>query len=377
MKMRDMKSRTGRGSPTAAIFLAVFLAIVVGGLVLLGAWHFFGGQLPAAIQQPQQTVVAPQAQTQAPPGRLQLQVQDVDTGSALSGDGSSTWVKIDIVDPADLTKPKEVVQVDTSTKVATSGLFYNPGQRLLLHVSSNVGNGYYPAVFEVVVPSTYTLQGNQYVYFLGAFGIKQRAAAAGVAYTLFRGATVLSSATGSAPDGTADLHSAGTKVVDMTLQINLNDYRVSYGRPVDYITYKFDRTQLRLVAWIGFNNTAISATALTALGWTPVTSTAFTGWQVYYKVLDPAESSQTALGSLAIPIKMDATSLASNTDVKVYVWVADLQNPTDAASGISWSSLPAYGAYSTYGISSPIGRAFAVSGSTPSSPLLQAVIRVA
>jgi hypothetical protein len=357
------------------IFLAVLTAIVIGGLILLGAWILFvGGQFPMGIQQPQvQPQPQPQVQPQqAPPGRIQLQVQDALTGVALGG----TNAKVDIIDPADLTKPKEIITVDTSTKIATSALFYSPGQTLLLHIYSTEGSGYYDQVYQVTVPSTYTLQANQYVYFLGAFGLRQRAAAASVSFTLFSGAAVLSSATGNAPDNTADLFNAGNKVVDLTLQINLQSYSTSFGRPVDYINARFEKVQLRAVAWLAFNNTAISTTALTAQGWNLVSTSAVTGWLVFYRVLDPVESSQTQLGAASIPIKFDATSIPTGKRVLVYVWVADLQNPADAAAGVGWTSLTPYGAHSGYGVTSPIGRVFQSSGGAPTAPLLQANIVV-
>jgi len=373
MSMKSKVSRAGR-SPTAGIFIAVLAAILIGGLVLIGAWMFFAGHVQLfGVQQPQvQPQPQPQAQPQAPPGRIQLQVQDIDTGAALGG----TNAKIDVIDPADLTKPKETITVDTTSKIGTSALFYSPGQRLLLHIYSSEGNGYYPATYEVVVPSTYTLQGNQYIYFLGAFGLKQRIAAANIAFTLFSGANVLSSATGSTPDSSADVFTAGSKIVDMSLQINLNSYSSSFGRPIDYINARYEKIQLKTVVWIAFNNTAISTTALTSQGWMPVSTTAISGWLVFYKVIDPVESSQTQLGSANIPIKLDGTSLPSNTYVKVYVWAADLQNPSDAAAAVSWSALTPYGAFSGYGLPGPLGAGIKTSGGAPTSPLLQAVVKV-
>jgi len=369
------RGTAGRASPTATIFLAVLTAILVGGMILFGAWIVFMGGRPFGIQQPQVSppvIQPPPTAPQAPPGRLQLQVQDIDTAQALGG----TNAKVDIIDPADLTKPRETITIDTTSKIGTSALLYEPGQRLLLHVYSTEGNGYYDQVYEVVVPSSYTLQGNQYIYFLGAFGLKQRTAAANVAYTLFSGATVLSSATGASPDGTADLYNAPSKVIDLSLQINLQSYRVSYGRPVDYINARFEKVQLKAVAWLAFNNTAISTSALTSQGWNLVSTTGVTGWVVFYRVLDPVESSQTSLGSVSIPIRFDATSISTGQRVLVYAWVADLQNPADAAAGVGWSSLTAYGAHSSYGVTSPIGRVFQSSGGSPTSPLLQAVIAV-
>ena len=358
-----------RGSP----LVGLFLVIVFAGLLLMGAAYLiFGGLLEKFTQvQIQPTQQQPQ-QPQAPPGKLQFQVQDVDTGAALGG----TNAKIDVIDPADLTKPKETITVDTNTKVATSALLYQPGQRLILHIYSSEGNGYYPADFEVVVPSTYTVSQNQYIYFLGSFALKQRVAAGDVQFTLFAGATALSSATGAA-DGAQGSYTAGAAVFDLTIQINLRTYRVAWGKPVTYINARFEKVTLQPVVWIAFNNTAISQTRLTQAGWIPVTSTAFTGWIAFYKVLSPVESTQTSLGSLTVQVPIDTTSVGSGKKVLIYVWIADMQNPDDARAGISTSALPAYGAYSGYGLTTFLRRGFQTSGTAPANPVLQALITTA
>ncbi|MEM0381420.1 MAG: hypothetical protein QW580_01965 [Nitrososphaerota archaeon] len=362
-----------RGSP----LVGLFLVIVFAGILLMGvAYVIFSGLLQqytqAPIIQPPVYQPPPQPQPQAPPGRLQLQVQDIDTGAALGG----TNAKIDIVDPADLSRPKETITVDSTTKVGTSALLYQPGQRLLLHIYSSEGNGYYPADFEITVPSTYTLSGNQYIYFLGAFGLKQRVAAASVKFTLFAGATALSSATG-ATDGSQGSYTAGAATFDLTVQINLDTYRVAWGKPVTYINARFEKVTLQPVIWIAFNNTAVSQARLTQAGWVPVSSTAFTGWIAFYKVLSPVESTQTALGSATIQIPVDTTSVGSGKKVLIYVWIADMQNVDDARAGVATSALTAYGAFSGYGLTTFLRRGFTTSGSAPSNPVLQALITTA
>ncbi|MEM2066448.1 MAG: hypothetical protein QXH59_08205 [Candidatus Caldarchaeum sp.] len=361
------------GAPLLAgfvVFVSVLLAIVVAAYIVLPMVKEF---VTSPTQPPIQPPSQPPPQPQAPPGKLQLQVQDIDTGAALGGGGST---KIDVVDPADLTRPKETITVDTTTKVATSALLYQPGQRLLLHIYSSEGNGYYPADFEITVPSTYTLSGNQYIYFLGAFGLKQRVAAASVKFTLFAGATALSSATGAA-DGSQGSYTAGASVFDLSVQINLDAYKSAWGKSVTYINARFEKVTLQPVVWVAFNNTAVSPTRLTQAGWTPVTSTAFTGWIAFYRVLTPVESTQTSLGSLSIPIPVDTTSVGSGKKVLIYVWISDMQNVDDARAGIATSALTAYGAYSGYGLTTFLRRGFSTSGSAPANPVLQALITTA
>ena len=363
-----------RGSP----LLGLFFVILFAGLILMGVGyilfsHGLPGMPQAQVPQIPTQVIQPPQQPVAPPGRIQFQVQDVDTGAALGGAGNT---KIDIVDPSDLTKPKETITVDTATKVATSALLYQPGQRLLLHIYSGEGDGYYPAEFEVTVPSSYTMVGNQYVYFLGAFALKQRVSPASIQFTLFAGATPLSSATG-ASDGNLGSYVAGSKIFDLTIQINLNAYKAAWGRPVSYINARFEKVTLQPVVWIAFNNTAVSQTRLTQAGWIPVTSTAFTGWIAFYRVLSPVESTQTSLGSLSIPVPVDTTSIPSGSKVLVYVWISDMQNPDDARSGIPTTALTPYGAFSGYGLTSFIRRGFTTVGSAPANPVLQAIITTA
>ncbi|MEM4269973.1 MAG: hypothetical protein QW223_07645 [Candidatus Caldarchaeum sp.] len=359
------------GAPLMAgfvVFTSVLLAIVVAAYVVLPMVREFVTSPTTPSTPPSQQ---PQ-QPQSPPGKLQLQVQDIDTGSALGG----TNAKIDIVDPADMSRPKETITVDTTTRVATSALLYQPGQRLLLHIYSTEGNGYYPADFEITVPSTYTLSGNQYIYFLGAFGLKQRVAPTSVKFTLFAGATSLSSATGAA-DGSQGSYTAGASVFDLSVQINLDAYKNSWGKSVTYINARFEKVTLQPVVWVAFNNTAVSPTRLTQAGWTPVTSTAFTGWIAFYRALTPVESTQTSLGSLSIPIPVDTTSVGSGKKVLIYVWISDMQNVDDARAGIATSALTPYGAYSGYGLSTFLRRGFTTSGSAPASPVLSALITTA
>ena len=356
----------------AALLLIVIIIGIPLGFML---WSQIAPQLQTIITQPMQVAPAQTQQTAqqvAPPGKIYGQIQDIDTGTALGG----TSAKVDIIDPADLTKPLETVTVDTSTKTFVSGLLYEPGRRLLLHIYSTEGNGYYDEIKEIVVPSNYAMIGNEYRYYVGVFGLKQRAGASEINFRLLdpTGAT-LSSATGSTA-GSAGSYSAGAKTFDLTLSISLSAYKRSWGRPMPYINSRYERINLVPVVWIAFNNTAISATKLTNEGWIPVTSTAFTGWLVFYKPLSEVVSTQTSLGSTTVRIPIDASSLPSGAAFKIYVWIADLQNEADAKAGVGWSSITAYGAFSGHGVTSPLGGVFQTAGGQPTNPWLQAVITV-
>ncbi|MDW8074110.1 MAG: hypothetical protein RMJ28_07775, partial [Nitrososphaerota archaeon] len=150
-------------------------------------------------------------------------------------------------------------------------------------------------------------------------------------------------------------------------------YRVAFGDNVDYIDARYQRITLKPIVWIALNQTGVSSTEFINRGWNPVTTTAVTGWLVFYRVIEPVRSTQTALGSLSLPVRVDASSLPTNARIRFLVWIADLQNEDAARSGVGTTSLPAYGGYSGYGLTSPLGFAFQSSGGSPTNPLLAAV----
>ncbi|MEM3447263.1 MAG: hypothetical protein QXP38_00055 [Nitrososphaerota archaeon] len=355
-----------RGSP----LVGLFLVIVFAGLLLLGAAYLlFGGVFQLAqVQPPVQPQPQPQPQPQTTPAKISVVLQDIDTGSGIAG-------SCDVIDPADMTKPLETISI-TSGSGESARSTYVPGQRLQLHC---YGSNYYPAVFDIVVPSSYTLAGSSgstyYVYPVGVFGLKGRSSADSAVFSLYYGATLLSDGDGDTRDTTPGSFTPASKIFQVNLQINLMQYSKAFGRPVEYINARYEKITLRPVVWIAFNQTAISSASLTSQGWIPVSTTALTGYLVFYKVLDPVESSRTALGSATIPIQIDASSLAQNSHLKIQVWIADMQNPSDAAAGVGTTTLTAYGAYSGYGIS-PMGFPFTTSAGAPANALLEATATI-
>jgi len=358
-------SRVSGGLPTVLLAIMFFL-MIIAGLYVYDRYIKPGQPLsiPPVTTQPQ----APQtAKPGVTPGKLTGQVVDYYTASGL---GSA---KVDVIDPGDFSKAKEVITADSSGLWVSSGaVFYSPAEHYKLHVYKS---GYYDEIVDITVPSNPALISNEYRYSVGQQKLIARVAADSVTFRLLdpTGAT-LSSGDGDTV-GSQGSYTATATTFNLKVSISLSAYKVSFAKEMPYVKpTTYEVVPLKGIIWVAFNNTAISTSKLVDAGWTPVSTTAFTGWVAFYKVIPEVRSTDTALGTYTVDIPIDTSSVGSSKNVLVYVWIADLQLEENARAFVGTSSLSAYGAVSGYGVTSPLGKVPTVSSGAPASPLLQAKI---
>ena len=337
-----------------AVFIAVLAAFLVAPYVQQYLQPQAVQQMPAAPQQPSQ----PQQPSYAPAGFIFGQIQDIDTAAALAS------AKVDVIDPAS-NKLLETITADSNGKF-TSVNVYEPGKSLVLHIYSS---GYYDKEFTITVPSTYTLVSNSYYYPLGVFQLKKRVTADNVAFKIQDPTgTTLGSADGdTAQTSGFGSYSASSTSFNLMLLILSLIHISEPTRPL-YISYavtpQLAKEQLRPVLWIAFNSTAVNLEKLRSAGFERMEN-APNNVLVVYKVLDPIETNKiNTAQTMTITIPVDTSSIASGSKVAMLAWIADLQRPADAAIGVKISSLTAYGPYSGYGVTTPLGQGYTAPSSS-------------
>ena len=136
------------------------------------------------------------------------------------------------------------------------------------------------------------------------------------------------------------------------------------GSPL-MITYNYDYGKVFYSVYeTSFNSTAINLDKLRSAGFERMEN-APNNVLVVYKVLDPIETNKVNTAqTMTITIPVDTSSIASGTKVAMLAWIADLQRPADAAIGVKISSLTAYGPYSGYGVTSPLGQGYTAPSSS-------------
>jgi len=341
--------------------LAVFIAVLGAFLVAPYIQEYLKlqalQQMPVAPQQPAQPS-QPQQTGYAPAGFIFGQIQDIDTAAALAS------AKVDVIDPAS-NKLLETITADSNGKF-TSVNVYEPGKSLILHIYST---GYYDKEFTVTVPSTYTLVSNSYYYPLGVFQLKKRVTADSISFKIQDPTgTTLGSADGdTAQTSGFGSYSASSTSFNLMLLISVTgttSQPVAFGEPVPYITPQLAKETLRPVVWVAFNSTAINLEKLRSAGFERMEN-APNNVLVVYKVLDPIETNKiNTAQTMTITIPVDTSSIASGSKVAMLVWIADLQRPADAAIGVKISSLTAYGPYSGYGVTTPLGQGYTAPSSS-------------
>jgi len=368
--------KAGKAAGIGVLILAVFIAVLAAFLVAP-----FIQQLltPQAVQQipaapaPQQPA-QPQPAGYAPAGFVFGQIQDIDTAAALAS------AKIDVIDPSS-NRLLETMTADSNGKF-TSANVYEPGRALILHVYST---GYYDREFTVTVPSTYTLVSNSYYYPLGVFQLKRRVAADNLNFKIQDPTgTTLASADGDTPQaagfGTYTATSKSFNLMFLISVIGTTSQPVAFGQPVPYVTPQLAKEQLRPVLWIAFNSTAINLEKLRSAGFERMENSP-SNVLVVYKVLDPIETNKiNTAQTMTITIPVDTSSIPSGSKIAMAAWIADLQRPADAAIGVRITSLTAYGPYSGYGVTEPLGQGYVAPASavfTSTTGYMRVLITVA
>jgi len=367
----DTKS-TEHEVPTAAYLFVGILA--VGCLVSEPIWPLSTGAYGTFFQMVGMAAIAAPAAggggttpppTTAPSLQVMGVVQDLFTHTALGG----TNAKVDILTPGVYSSAIESITVSTSTKTFTSVLPYAAGTPLVLHISSTEGNGYYDAFYPVTVPSNVYIGANaQQFYWLSPTGasagspfyLENRVASTGLSMTLTNSTGyAVSSATGATATtntypvpsqaGASGFFSAQSTSVVMTINLYLGDLNVGYGVPMSVITPSLEYQTRQLVMWLAVNNTAVNAATIQGSGWQLVPNYAV-GYYVFYMPLNPVQSSPTTYGSFSIQTTFDTSAVASNKNITIGVWLADLQNPDDAHAGVYDPAPAAKGASSQVGL---------------------------
>jgi len=350
--MKRLGWKSGKAAGLGILILAVFIAALAAFLVAPYLQQYLKPQalqqMPTVPQQPSQ----PQQPGQAPAGFIFGQIQDIDTSTALASS------KIDVIDPAS-NKLLETITADSNGKF-TSVNVYEPGKSLILHIYSS---GYYDKEFTITVPSTYTLVSNSYYYPLGVFQLKKRVAADSISFKIQDPTgTTLASADGDTAQASGfGSYSASSTSFNLMFLISVTgttSQPVAFGEPMPYITPQLQKEQLRPVLWLAFNSTAINLEKLRSAGFERMENSP-NNVLVVYKVLDPIETNKiNTAQTMTVTIPVDTSSIASGSKVAMLAWIADLQRPADAAIGVKISSLTAYGPYSGYGVTSPLGQGY-------------------
>lgn len=361
------------GKNIAKLSFVLFFVVVLGFIVANMFLPYIQNWLKPYAQIPQPPVTT----TVAPPGGqacpLYGIVQDADTAAQLGASNT----KIDVIDPNDWSKPKETITVATDTTTYTSSLLYLPGQQLYLHVYSTEGNGYYDALIPITVPSTPSLIGQTNKYFLPPITLKQRAAGSNINLLLYSPTGSVLSSTTDSNAGSQGTYTAGAKQFSLKVGISLGAYSCAYGIPMPWLTSSYQRVERKAVIFIAFNMTSVSASALTAEGWTPINNPP-TGFLVFYKFIDGVSSTKNSLGSVTYNIPVDTSAIAASSKLRIQVWVQDLEMPGDAPIGVSSGAPSSVGAFSGAGVTSIIGRSYALDSSNkPTGQSLDAVITTA
>ena len=356
--MKRLGWKSGKAGGLGILMLAIFIAVLAAFLVAPYVQQYLQPQalqqMPVAPQQPSQ----PQQPAQAPAGFIFGQIQDIDTAAAL---GSA---KVDVIDPAS-NKLLETITADSNGKF-TSVNVYEPGKSLLLHIYST---GYYDKEFTVKVPSTYTLVSNSYYYPLGVYQLKKRVAADSISFKIQDPTgTTLGSADGDTAQSSGfGSYTASSTSFNLMLLISVTgtvSQPVAFGEYMPYVTPQLQKEQLKPVVWVAFNSTAINLDKLRSAGFERMEN-APSGVLVVYKVLSPIETNKiNTAQTMSVQIPVDTSSIASGTKVAMAIWIADLQRPADAAIGVKISSLTAYGPYSGYGVTSPLGQGYTAPSSS-------------
>ena len=357
--MKRLGWKSGKAGGLGILMLAVFIAVLAAFLVAPYVQQYLQPQavqqMPVAPQQPSQ----PQQTAYAPAGFIFGQLQDIDTAAALASSG-----KVDVIDPTS-NKLLETITTDANGKF-TSNRVYQPGQTLLLHCYYS---GYYDKEFQVTVPSTYTLVSNSYYYPLGVFQLKKRVGADSISFKIQDPTgTTLGSADGDTAQSSGfGSYSASSTSFNLMLLISVTgttSQPVAFGEPVPYVTPQLAKETLRPVVWVAFNSTAVNLEKLRSAGFERMEN-APNNVLVVYKVLDPIETNKVNTAqTMTIQIPVDTSSISSGTKLAMAIWIADLQRPADAAIGVKISSLTAYGPYSGYGVTTPLGAGYTAPSSS-------------
>jgi len=356
---------SGRGSSgrLVVVIVAGGLLALLGGVAILWGLGIiqvhpqsgFPGSTSSATNSVSSTIaVTSIANTPAP---IYGQVQDQITSGPLGG----TAAKVDVINPGALSKALETVTVSTTAKTFTAANFYTPGQQLLLHVYSTEGNGYYDGLFTITVPSQLTITGNNQVYSVGILALTNRIAATGASVFLY-------SPTGAPISSTTNINTAGptngggtytatTKTFQLKWSISLTSLSVGLGLPLPSLSSTFAQQTRVLVAWLGFNSTAVNAGQIQGAGWALI-STQPSGWLVFWKQINPVQSTSVTYGQFNDQFTMDTSSIASSTKLGVVIWLQDLGLTTDSQIGVKDSAPTAVGAFSAYGLTSVLGNGY-------------------
>jgi len=373
-----------RGKSTAKTVGSFFLLLIFALAIAWGSiwfWHNYveTGAIQVPTPQPQQPAGVAQPPVETPVNYVAPiygVVVDYFTKDTLG----STSAKVDVIDPANLKSAYETITVDTSSEKYQSGKLYSAGTTWKFHVYSTEGNGYYDALYDVTIPSYPSRISGTDVFYIQnpELALKQRVATANFAARLLdpTGAT-LSSATGNTAGSTGSYTASSTNVnlrVSITIT-GTTSQPVAWGVPMPYINAQNQLEELKPVMWVAVNSTAVNMAGLEAQGFQPITNPP-TGWLVYYKFLDPLETTKTTTTATQdVLIPLDLSNVASGTKVAVYVWMADLQRPNIGTLNSYVSSLTAYGAFSGLGVSTPLpNKGYTESSGAPANPYLAAVV---
>lgn len=376
MQFSEKTSRKGKAAAAALAFMTL-LTVFVGVLAALyvaGIWKPFGQVSIPGATQPSQPPSQPQQPGAAPAGFIFGQLQDIDTAAPLASSG-----KVDVIDPASM-KLLETITTDANGKFTSTNV-YEPGRTLLLHVYYP---GYYDKTFTVTVPSSYTLVSNSYYYPLGVFQLKKRVDGTSLSFKLLDPTgSSLSSATGSAAAAGWGTYTATSTSFNLQLLVSVSGtvaQPVAFGYPMPYITSQLQQEELKTVVWVAFNSTAINLDKLRSAGFERMQN-APSNVLVVYKVLDPIETNKVNTAStISVNIPVDTSSIPSGTNLGILIWIADLQRPADAAIGVKMTSLTAYGPFSGYGVTTPLGQGYTAPSSaafTSSDGWLRVVVTTA